>query len=175
MRKLIPLILVSLFLFPIFLSGSNVEAENDNPVTISSEQYKKAYRYNTHGWIYLHIEGDPYERGFQHGYLLADEIIDMIQRWYHIFPQKWSWRFQKLDVVRLFWNKYPEEYKQEIRGIADGVADKCGVIDGKPVDYKDILTLNEMYEYQTKFRTFATYPQKLRYNWLYIALLQKKN
>ena len=34
----------------------------------------RAERRDDHGWIYLHIEGSPFDRGFQHGYLLADEL-----------------------------------------------------------------------------------------------------
>ena len=29
--------------------------------------YGPAYRYPVGGWLYLHIEGQPYERGYQHG------------------------------------------------------------------------------------------------------------
>jgi hypothetical protein len=29
------------------------------------------YRYDSNGWIYLHIEGEPFERGFQHGRFFA--------------------------------------------------------------------------------------------------------
>ena len=28
------------------------------------------------GWIYVHLEGSPFDVGFQHGYLLAPEIQD---------------------------------------------------------------------------------------------------
>jgi outer membrane protein assembly factor BamB len=131
-----------------------------------SNHYGKGYRYNIGGWIYLHIEGDPYERGFQHGYLLANEIVDVIHRWSSIFPQKWSWELHRRSAVRLFWNKYPEEYKQEIIGIADGVAARRDKIDGPPVDFKDILSLNEMYELLSRFRTYSVYPFRLRSNWL---------
>ena len=37
------------------------------------------YRYTQSGWIVLHIEGEPYERGYQHGKLLAAEIAEHIQ------------------------------------------------------------------------------------------------
>ena len=39
-----------------------------------------AYRYPAAGWIYLHIEGQPYERGYQHGYLMAREIPEYLER-----------------------------------------------------------------------------------------------
>jgi hypothetical protein len=31
--------------------------------------YGRGYRFDHNGWIYLHVEGEPYDRGFQHGYL----------------------------------------------------------------------------------------------------------
>ena len=37
------------------------------------KKYEKGYRYEKEGWIYVHIEGAPYERGFQYGFLVADE------------------------------------------------------------------------------------------------------
>jgi outer membrane protein assembly factor BamB len=79
-----------------------------------------------------------------------------------------SWEFQKRSATRLFWDKYPEEYKQEIIGIADGVNARLG---REEVDFKDILTLNEMYESLSRFRTYFVYPFRLRYNWLIRGIL----
>ena len=36
----------------------------------------KAKRFERHGWIYLHLEGEPAAHKFQHGYLLAPEIAE---------------------------------------------------------------------------------------------------
>ena len=36
----------------------------------------KGYRFERGGWIYVHLEGTPYDIGYQHGYLLATEIAD---------------------------------------------------------------------------------------------------
>src|SRR5690349_1961498 len=46
------------------------------PDPASVERFGPAYRYPQAGWIVLHIEGEPYERGYQHGRLLAREIAD---------------------------------------------------------------------------------------------------
>src|SRR5262249_47742552 len=35
-----------------------------------------AYRFDKGGWVYVHLEGNPGQIGFQHGYLLAPEITD---------------------------------------------------------------------------------------------------
>ena len=39
----------------------------------------RGYRFDKDGWYYVHIEGTPFERGFQNGYLMADVIYDMIR------------------------------------------------------------------------------------------------
>src|SRR5713101_5407435 len=49
------------------------------PDPASVERYGPAYRYPQAGWIVLHIEGEPYERGYQHGRLLAPEIADIVR------------------------------------------------------------------------------------------------
>src|ERR1700746_590791 len=36
----------------------------------------KAYRFESGGWIYVHLEGSPHDIGYQHGYLLAPPIAD---------------------------------------------------------------------------------------------------
>jgi len=166
MKKLFIIIGVIIFFLIPSLDSILANTNNDKEITtISSEKYEKGHRYNTHGWIYLYIEGNAYERGYQHGYLLADEIIDYIQRWIHIFPQKQSWKIQRFNANRFFWNKYPKEYQNEIKGIADGCADRGGKIFGKPVTYKDILTLNEMYEMLTRFRNYNDKPLRFKNNW----------
>ena len=37
---------------------------------------QKAYRFQQGGWTYVHLEGSPFDVGYQHGYLLAAEIQD---------------------------------------------------------------------------------------------------
>ena len=139
--------------------------------------YGNACRYNIQGWIYVHIEGEPYERGYQHGYLLYAEIADMIYRWSNIIHNcpvimkylpietnstkyeelsKMWWEKCKNLAMKIFWPYYPEEYKEEIRGIADGAKARGVEIYGKPISYEDILTLNEMYE----LMSILTNPQK---------------
>jgi len=136
-------------------------------VSESAVHYGKGYRYNVQGLIYVHIEGDAYERGYQHGYLLYPEIMDMMYRWsntihncpvvlkyvpinessprYEKISNIW-WSYCRNKAMSVFWDKYPTEYKSEIKGIADAVAERGGEMFGEKVTYEDILTLNEMYE-----------------------------
>ena len=38
------------------------------------------FRYDDQGWIFVHIEGEPYERGYQYGSLMPDEIVEYIRK-----------------------------------------------------------------------------------------------
>ncbi|HEX2281499.1 MAG TPA: twin-arginine translocation signal domain-containing protein, partial [Thermomicrobiales bacterium] len=40
---------------------------------------ERASRDDVNGWIHLKIEGMPFERGFQHGYLAAAEYADALR------------------------------------------------------------------------------------------------
>ena len=41
--------------------------------------WQKPAREDKNGWIYLHAEGSPTDIGYQHGYLLANDIDTSIQ------------------------------------------------------------------------------------------------
>ena len=42
--------------------------------------FNNGFRYDDQGWIFLHIEGAPYERGYQYGNLIAEELIEYINK-----------------------------------------------------------------------------------------------
>jgi len=174
------------FFIVLFLISNNfvicISVEGKATSISNAEKFEKGYRYNIQGWIYLHIEGNPYERGYQHGYLLANEIVDMLNRWshtihyhklisviskrvselrYHKIAERW-WDFCRNQCNRLYWNKFPEEYKQEITGIADGVNAKGLTLNGRKIDYKDILAMNEMYEFMSKLTSLRMGIRPLR-------------
>ena len=83
------------------------------------------------GWVNITIHGEPYERGFAHGYLLKPELHRMMK----VFP------FLITDVIEVSVSKYMKdcmrmikpilkkqfpEYYNEIQGISDG-AKKAGL------------------------------------------------
>src|SRR6185369_14185033 len=55
----------------------------------------KAHRSDKNGWAFLHLEGKPSELGFQHGYLLANEIDEGLRvtrvSWEYTSGMEWSW------------------------------------------------------------------------------------
>lgn len=101
--------------------------------------YNQGYRYEENGWTYLHIEGKPYERGFQHGRLLAEEISDIKRSLEYLtyWNTGMKWQFFVDASERLFVPWIDQEYMDEICGIADG-AQNAGV----NVSWQEILAWN---------------------------------
>ncbi len=109
--------------------------------------YGPAFRYTDKGWTFVHIEGEPYPRGYQYGFLLSKEIV--------VYMDKLAIR-QNGDNARAGWNdlrmltnalmlrKYDPEYLEEMKGIADGVAKAGGTYAGRSVDFLDIVTVNSV-------------------------------
>ncbi|GHG91679.1 C45 family autoproteolytic acyltransferase/hydolase [Comamonas sp. JC664] len=105
----------------------------------------KGFRYDEGGWIFVHIEGEPYERGHQFGQLAPQEIVRYIEK-LGIEKDKTDankgWNHQRLLADALFLRKYDAEYLEEMKGIADG-ANKAGAkFKDRELDLLDIVTLN---------------------------------
>jgi len=87
------------------------------------QRFEKAYRYPHAGWNILRIEGTPYERGYQHGKLMAPEIDRFIKT---LAQQESSkspedgWKRMRTLVGSLFLRGFAPEYLEEMKGIADG-------------------------------------------------------
>jgi hypothetical protein len=97
------------------------------------------------GWIILHIEGEPFERGVQHGRLMAPEIAGYLrcfaQTLNHKAPNE-HWRGVRPFIQALFVRKFDLEYLEEMKGIAEGASAAGARFDGRPIDLIDILALN---------------------------------
>jgi len=104
-----------------------------------------ASRTEKNGWIIVHIEGTPEVIGYQHGYLLANEITDLRGAMAMLNEKTTgkTWDFYRNNSERMFWKNVPEEYRKEIDGIVSGVNAKLGA--GK-IDRKDIIAMNSILE-----------------------------
>ena len=99
----------------------------------------KASRKDTAGWINIHLEGSPSEIGYQHGYLLANEIDTTLKMFAYFLPHetKKDWAFYRQCAQSFMWNKLDREYKDEINGIVAGLHAK-----NMNYDSIDITALN---------------------------------
>ena len=119
MKKHVIILLLAVFIF-------NVSAHSQADSQLTNEQkswLSKAYRHEKNGWIYLHIEGTPEERGFQHGYLLAKEIKEalweMSQVWHYQTAMEWQWMVRK--SAEMFNPHIDAENMEEMDGIVEGM------------------------------------------------------
>src|SRR3984957_20444629 len=119
------------------------------PAPAAVTTYGPAYRYPVGGWIYVHIEGQPYERGYQHGHLMAKEIPQYMERCAAELDPKGknkSWNLARTTVTALFMHGFDQEILAEMKGIADGASDAGARWEGRPIDLTDIVVLNTTVE-----------------------------
>jgi hypothetical protein len=135
--------LIRLIIILLFLTGCANKQRNYVPS--HDEMMAKATRNEKNGWILVHLEGDPRTIGYQHGYLLAEEIIDL-RGALAVLNEKETgkdWNFYRDESYRMFWRKTPVEYQEELNGIVKGVNAKLG--EGS-TDVKDIVAINSTIE-----------------------------
>jgi hypothetical protein len=155
MRFLISSVLVVLTLT--LVAGSPVRAggtpEPDfQPDPKSVQRYGTAYRYPQAGWIVLHIEGEAYERGYQHGRLLASEIAAHLRCFAAVQNSKApsdGLKQVRTLVNALFVRRYEKEFLEEMKGIAEGATAAGAKIFDRPIDLVDIVALNSWPEIDT--------------------------
>jgi len=100
------------------------------------------------GWTYIHLEGDPHEIGFQHGYHLAREITAA----HHTIAFELTrdtekqWAFFRNAAKEFLWPKVDQEYREELQGIANGIAARGGKL-----DLWDAVALNAWLEWSPYF------------------------
>jgi Phospholipase B len=103
----------------------------------------KAYRFERGGWIYVHLEGAPFDIGYQHGYLLAPEIADAFAavslEMTHETGRDWD--FFRRAAQEMLWHRIDPEYQAELKGIVAGLeAQKV------KLDLDDVVAMNAFME-----------------------------
>ncbi|MGB7437931.1 MAG: C45 family peptidase [Candidatus Acidiferrum sp.] len=110
----------------------------------SDPRLKGGYTFERGGWVYVHLEGDPSTIGFQHGYLLGNEIEDAfpVVAADMMHDTKRDWPFFREVARENLWPKLDPEYQQELQGIAEGLNARTG----SQLDVYDIVALNSFEE-----------------------------
>jgi Phospholipase B len=135
-----------------WFAGVNIDeasSKEDWPAPVSVTTYGPAYRYPTGGWIYLHIEGGPYERGYQHGRLMSKEVLQYMARCAAELDgngKDKSWNLARTTAAALFLRGFDREILEEMKGIADGASDAGARWDGRRLDLTDMVVVNTTVE-----------------------------
>src|SRR5262249_8437532 len=84
-------------------------------------------------------EGSPYERGYQHGYLMAREIPEYLERCAaDMGTNAAGWGNLRTSANALFLRGFDHEILEEMRGIADGASDAGIKWQGRLLDLLDL-------------------------------------
>jgi len=149
-RRLTALVLLALALAGVAAPAEPPAAFTPDPASV--QRWQQGWRYPQAGWTVVHIEGQPHERGLQHGQLLAAEIAAYIQA----LSEYWSprqpraaWAHNREVARQLFLPGYDAELRQEMQGVADGASAAGARVAGRRLDLLDIVTLNAANEIDT--------------------------
>ncbi|HEM60737.1 MAG TPA: hypothetical protein ENO24_00440, partial [Chloroflexi bacterium] len=135
-RLIIPLLFLGLALSSWLAPGALVPA--DEPAPLVSTAAVGAELENREGLPVLHLGGSPYEIGYQHGSLLREQIRAGIHQQVYagLVRDKGIPHILLLCRAREIEALLPEEYRQEMKGLADGAG----------LSYLQILALNSAHE-----------------------------
>ena len=140
MKKQIITLLLAVFV----ASGLLMSQTTKNLTNEQNNWLSKANRHEKNGWVYLHIEGKPAERGFQHGYLLAKEIKEALRQmsavWHYQTALDWQWLVDR--SAKMFNSRIDAENMEEMEGIVEGM--KAA---GVPTTRDEIVAYNASTEF----------------------------
>jgi len=122
---------------------------------------KKAFRRpDQNGWIFVHLEGTPAEIGFQHGYLLAPEIEDAqkVVALGLTHDSKKDYAFFRTAAEKMLWPHVESQYRDELKGIAEGLKAK-----GVGLDLWDVVVLNAWLELTPYYTNWYDKEHKLAF------------
>lgn len=120
MRRIVFLLIAVLFSF---VSVAYAQEQAAEKILLRAEFGGFLYRAMPSGGaekdsiLFLELNGGPYERGYQHGALLADRIADVMNHRYScdVFtPEIQEWVFAA-------YRRMPKEWRKEVAGVYDGV------------------------------------------------------
>jgi hypothetical protein len=118
------------------------------PLSSIIQRFGDAYKFYQNGWVVVHIEGTPEERGEQQGRLLAAEIADSLRNRANITSiQDASTSEQAYNILReqtysVFLTGAPSEYLIEMEHIANGANAAGARLFNKEISAVDIAILN---------------------------------
>jgi hypothetical protein len=130
-------------------AGKTPAKADDSAKTL---RYDKGYRYAQQGWIVVHVEGEPYDRGYQQGRLLASEIAAYTRCFAAYLDYKApveSWKVVRMFTNAFFLRKMDNEFLEEMKGIADGASAGGARFGDRKIDLVDIVALNCWAEIET--------------------------
>jgi hypothetical protein len=139
MTRLLP----SAAIFLTLVSAALAQTPAPAPAPDAKALLRGSLRREQDGWIFVHLQGPPSTLGFQHGWLLAPEIADLLAvvKTLDCKRTQRDWSFFRTTAEKVLWPGIDAEYQAEIDGIVAG-------LHGRNVDADrwDVVALNALEE-----------------------------
>jgi hypothetical protein len=138
----------TIILFCLLSAGASIAIFPKTQIT--DARLRRSFRSpEANGWTFVHLEGTPAEIGYQHGYLLSSEILDMkkVSELMLTHDTNKDWAFFRNAAREMMWPHIETQYREELQGIADGLAARS-----IRMDLWDVVAMNGLVEwgYYTK-------------------------
>lgn len=128
-----------------------VQIDNNDIDDSTIKKVKNGISYKLNGWTYVAIKGDPKERGYAYGYLVAEEMKE-VQRIlnfmiYNDYGVKWDFFIRaagKYFKPKIQENEKFNEYYEEMLGFSEGcTAGGTAMSVDEVIAWNNLLTLTE--------------------------------
>ncbi|MEM3507596.1 MAG: C45 family peptidase [Candidatus Bathyarchaeia archaeon] len=108
------------------------------------ENLEGSFKFYVNGWILACFKGNGFQIGFQNGYLMANEIEEIIEslKLYITNVIERDWSFFRKAASEMYLPKLDKEYKAELEGIISGIK----AYKKTNLDLIDIAALNGYYD-----------------------------
>jgi Phospholipase B len=138
-----------------------IHSADEWPAREAVRTFGPASRHPAAGGIYVHIEGQPCERGYQHGHLMAPEIPEYLERCAAVLGSKDHWDDYRTMANALFLRGFDREILEKMHGIAEGASDAGARWLDRRIDLLDIVVANTTVEMGELASTVSTTPTGL--------------
>ena len=116
-RSMVCMVAALLFIIqPLMFITQDVHSET----TVNATALSGGWLEERDGVKILHLSGSNYEMGYQHGYLLKNEIEENMRIMFGFLFQKGYSYSDLLEIWNVMEGFLPQEYKDEMQGMADG-------------------------------------------------------
>lgn len=116
-----------------------------NPKSSTDPRLLRAFRNPPlNNWTFVHLEGTPAEIGYQHGYLLAPEILEnrKLLALEALHSSGKDWNFYRDAARDVLWPHIEQQYRDELTAIAQGAQAR-----NFKLDVWDIVAINASTEW----------------------------
>jgi hypothetical protein len=119
-KLMLCLLVLAIFLIPTSSVNYETKEIEINNMSSNTATLNGGWVEERDGVTILHISGSNYEMGYQHGSLLKEKI-DENSRAYTAFAELFNISIESMvDVWNMMKDYVPQEYKDEMQGLADG-------------------------------------------------------